>query len=82
MFAVLDVETTGLRPGGPDRIIEIAVVRVGDEHEIVDEWATLVDPGRPVRGSRIHGIYNQHVRGAPTFQTSRAMSATGSGITL
>ncbi len=67
MFAVLDVETTGLRPGGPDRVIEIAVVRVGDDHEVVDEWTTLVDPGRPVRGSRIHGIYTRHVRGAPTF---------------
>ncbi|MDQ3574142.1 MAG: 3'-5' exonuclease [Actinomycetota bacterium] len=67
MFAVLDVETTGLRPGGSDRIIEVAVVRLGDDREVIDEWTTLVDPGRPVRGGQIHGIYNQNVRGSPVF---------------
>lgn len=67
MFAVIDVETTGLRPGGPDRIVEVAVVRLDDDRNVVDEWTTLVDPGRAVRGTRVHGISTRHVEGAPTF---------------
>ena len=29
-FAVLDFETTGLFPGGHDRVVEVAVVHVND----------------------------------------------------
>lgn len=67
MFAVIDVETTGLRPGGRDRVVELAVIRVGADGGVVDEWSTLVDPGCAVRGTRIHGIYTRDVQGAPTF---------------
>ena len=66
MFAVIDVETTGLRPAR-DRVVEVAVVRLDDAHNVVEEWTTLVDPGCQVRGSRVHGIYTRHVQGAPTF---------------
>jgi DNA polymerase III epsilon subunit-like protein len=33
-FAVIDLETTGLFPGGHDRIVELAVVHV-DEHGLI-----------------------------------------------
>ena len=66
MFAVIDVETTGLRPAR-DRVVEVAVVRLDEARNFVDEWTTLIDPGRQVRGSRVHGIYTRHVEGAPTF---------------
>ncbi len=42
-YAVIDFETTGLSPQD-DRIIEVAVVRVHN-HEIVDTFSQLMDPG-------------------------------------
>jgi DNA polymerase-3 subunit epsilon len=46
-FAVVDVETTGGRPEGGDRITEIAVVTVRDG-SIVDVFETLVNPERSI----------------------------------
>ena len=46
-FAVVDVETTGSRPDGGDRITEIAVVTVRDGR-IVDVYETLVNPERSI----------------------------------
>ena len=67
-FAVIDVETTGLSPGRGDRIIEIAIARVDARGQIEDEYATLIDPqGRDTGPVFIHGITNDALRGAPTF---------------
>jgi len=65
-FAVLDVETTGLS-GARDRIIEIAVVRCAPDGTIIDEWESLVDPGRDPGPTHIHGISAADLDGAPTF---------------
>lgn len=65
-FAVVDVETTGLSPTR-DRIIEIAVVRCDPDGSIVDEWSTLLDPGRDPGPTHIHGIGAADLVGAPTF---------------
>ena len=46
-FAVVDVETTGSRPGGGDRITEIAVVSVRNG-SIADVYETLVNPERSI----------------------------------
>lgn len=46
-FAVVDVETTGTRAGGGDRITEIAIVTVRGG-EIVDRWSRLVNPERAI----------------------------------
>jgi DNA polymerase III subunit epsilon len=46
-FAVVDVETTGSRPDGGDRITEIAVVTVRDGR-IGDVYETLVNPERSI----------------------------------
>src|SRR5690349_6298671 len=46
-FAVVDVETTGSRPDGGDRITEIAVVTVRDGR-IEDVYETLVNPERSI----------------------------------
>lgn len=67
-FAVVDVETTGMRAAGSDRITEIAVVVVhGDRREVIFE--SLVNPGRPIPPliSAITRITNDMVRGAPSF---------------
>jgi DNA polymerase-3 subunit epsilon len=65
-LAVVDLETTGFTPG-PDRVIEVAVVRVDRTGAIEDRWVTLVDPGRDVGPTHIHGITPAMVAGAPTF---------------
>lgn len=65
-FAVLDVETTGLSPKR-DRIIEIAVVRCTPDGSFIDEWSTLVDPGRDPGPTHIHGITAEDLQGAPAF---------------
>jgi DNA polymerase III epsilon subunit family exonuclease len=67
-FAVVDVETTGMRAGFGDRITEIAVAVVhGERREIVFE--SLVNPERPIpRGiCSITNITNEMVRTAPRF---------------
>jgi DNA polymerase-3 subunit epsilon len=66
-FSVIDVETTGLFPGHGDRIVEVAVVRVKLDGKVMDEWTSLINPGRAVAASRIHGITSADVRRAPSF---------------
>jgi DNA polymerase III subunit epsilon len=65
-WAVVDVETTGLHPVR-DRIVEIAVVRLGINAELMDEWSTLVNPGDRALGGRIHGLRAADLEGAPSF---------------
>jgi DNA polymerase-3 subunit epsilon len=67
-FAVVDVETTGMRAGGDDRITEIAVVVVhGGRREVVVD--SLINPGRSIPPAicAITNITNAMVRDAPTF---------------
>lgn len=67
-FAVVDVETTGMRAGTRDRITEIAVVVVhGARREVV--FDSLVNPERPIPPaiSAITQITDRMVRDAPTF---------------
>jgi DNA polymerase-3 subunit epsilon len=67
-FAVVDVETTGMRAGFGDRITEIAVAVVhGERREIVFE--SLVNPERPIPRAicSITNITNEMVRHAPRF---------------
>ncbi len=63
-FVVVDVETTGTDPSLHD-IVEIGAVRVR-QGEIVERFATLVDPGRPIVGVQLHGLTDADVRGAPS----------------
>lgn len=65
--AVVDIETTGLYPGG-DRIVEIAVVRVEHNQEPTLLLDTLVNPRRAVSATEIHGITDADVADAPTFE--------------
>jgi DNA polymerase III epsilon subunit family exonuclease len=77
-FAVVDVETTGVRSGYGDRITEIAVAVVhGERREIV--FDTLVNPERPIPRAvcAITNITNEMVRNAPRFcdVTERLLAA-------
>lgn len=65
-IAIFDTETTGLYPGG-DRVVEIAIVRIEPGREPVVVLDTLVNPGRWVSATEIHGITDSDVADAPTF---------------
>jgi DNA polymerase-3 subunit epsilon len=66
-FAVVDVETTGMRAAG-DRVIEVGIVVVhGERRELVVD--RLVQPGRPVPWgvTRVTRITDGDLAGAPAF---------------
>ncbi len=64
-YVVVDLETTGLRPG-QSGICEIGAVRLRG-FEVEAEFETLVDPGQPIAAgaSAVTGLRNEHLRGAP-----------------
>jgi DNA polymerase-3 subunit epsilon/ATP-dependent DNA helicase DinG len=67
-FVSLDLETTGLNPD-KDAIIEIGAMKFRDG-EIVEEFTTLVNPGRPIPPeiTMLTGITDRDVLGAPPFE--------------
>jgi DNA polymerase III epsilon subunit family exonuclease len=68
-FAVVDVETTGMRARNGDRVTEIAVVHAqGGKVELAFE--SLVNPGRPIPRfiAALTGICDDTVAGAPRFE--------------
>jgi DNA polymerase III epsilon subunit family exonuclease len=64
-YVVVDLETTGLRPG-QSGICEIGAVRLRG-FEVDAEFETLVNPGRPIDAgaSALTGLRNEHLHGAP-----------------
>lgn len=66
-FIALDIETTGLTPGA-DSIIEVGAVLARDG-EIVAEYQTLINPGRPIPHeiTRLTHIDDEMVAGQPSF---------------
>ena len=66
-YVVVDVETTGGRPG-LHRLTEIGAVKMRSG-EIIDEWQSLINPQRsiPPNITRITGIDESMVAGAPLF---------------
>src|SRR5713226_9086265 len=65
-FVVLDTETTGLRPG-PDRVIEVAGIRLRGG-EVVDSFQSLINPNRrlPPFIVQFTGITQEMVSKAPS----------------
>lgn len=66
ILVALDVETTGLRPLSGDRVIEIALVR-GRRGEAPECWSSLLQPGRSIRSTEIHGITAEMLTNQPAF---------------
>src|SRR5438874_5256925 len=64
-YVVVDLETTGLRPGS-SQICEIGAVKVSGL-ELEEEFETLVDPGEPLGPviSALTGLNDRQLRGAP-----------------
>ncbi len=70
-YVVFDLETTGLSPWGGDEMIEIGAMRIfGNEIDEANAFHSLVNPKRliPEEASRVNGISNEMVAGAPTIE--------------
>jgi DNA polymerase III subunit epsilon len=67
MYAVIDLETTGLRSAWHDRVAEIGIVQLDAEGAVQRQWSTLVNPDRDLGAQRVHGIAAVQARRAPTF---------------
>lgn len=67
-YICIDLETTGLNPK-TDKIIEIGAVKV-ENHVIVEEWETFVNPGRQLdeRIIELTGIHDEQLVSAPTIE--------------
>lgn len=67
MYAILDIETTGGKYN-EEGITEIAIYKF-DGHEVVDQFASLVNPERPIQPFVVNltGINNEMLRQAPKF---------------
>ena len=67
MYAILDIETTGGKYN-EEGITEIAIYKF-DGHEIVDQFASLVNPERPIQPFVVNltGINNDMLQQAPKF---------------
>lgn len=67
MYAIIDIETTGGRPGR-DRITEIAIV-IHDGNTVTHQFSTLINPECliPYYITKLTGITNEMVTQAPKF---------------
>ena len=67
MFAIIDLETTGLDPG-TDRIFEIAILQF-DGQQLTDSFCTLVNPEFQLLPGieRLTGIVDKQLSDAPKF---------------
>lgn len=64
-YAVVDVETTGLRPD--DRIVSAAVYRLDARGTVEDHWYSPVNPQRDPGPTEIHGLTADMLADAPLF---------------
>jgi DNA polymerase III epsilon subunit-like protein len=67
-YAVLDLETTGLKYDEGDRIIQIAIIRTDWDGNITSTWSHYVNPRRKMAAEHIHGISAKRVSGEPPFK--------------
>jgi len=66
-FAIIDLETSGLDKG-QHRVIEIAIKRITQSGEAIDEISTLINPGNSEVGPTfIHNIKPEDILDAPKF---------------
>ncbi len=84
-YVAIDIETTGLEPLH-DRVTEIGAVRITAAGEIVSEFETLVNPGRPIPPfvQSLTGITDELVRDAPTVTEAgaRLLQFAGSDVLI
>lgn len=64
--AVIDFETTGMF-AGPDRVVEAAIVRIDPGCAPQVAFDSLIHPQRRMAATFVHGITDNDVADAPTF---------------
>lgn len=67
-FAVIDFETTGFSPQHHHRVIEVGLVLVSPAGVIEREFETVLNPGRDLGPTHVHGLRGADVKDAPTFE--------------
>lgn len=65
-YSVVDVESTGLC--ARDRVIEVAVLTVGERGEVLSAFESVVNPERDPGPTQLHGITAEECRAAPSFR--------------
>jgi DNA polymerase-3 subunit epsilon len=73
-FAVVDLETSGLRPKR-DAVLQIGLVVVEADGEVLDRWSSLVKlrwPWSRVGPTHIHGLTRRTLRRAPSARDAFA----------
>ncbi|MDV8002183.1 exonuclease domain-containing protein [Rhodococcus sp. IEGM 1408] len=65
-WVVVDVETSGMKPS-VDRVLSVAAVVIDDDGEVVEEFATLLNPGVDPGPVHVHGLTPALLAGKPRF---------------
>lgn len=65
-WAVVDVETTGFRPGQA-RVVSVAALAVGDDGNVEHSVSSLLNPGVDPGPTHVHGLTAEMLEGQPTF---------------
>ncbi|KUH99900.1 DNA polymerase III subunit epsilon [Mycolicibacterium acapulense] len=65
-WAVVDVETSGFRPGQA-RIVSIAALALGDDGNVEQSLYSLLNPGVDPGPTHVHGLTADMLEGQPTF---------------
>ncbi|WP_395309558.1 DEDDh family exonuclease [Mycobacterium sp. AMU20-3851] len=65
-WAVVDVETTGFRPGQA-RVVSVAALAVSDDGSIEHSVSSLLNPGVDPGPTHVHGLTAEMLAGQPTF---------------
>ena len=66
-WALVDVETSGLRPGR-DRVLSLAVLTLDARGRQTGEFSTLLNPGCDPGPVHVHGLTRARLADAPTFE--------------
>jgi DNA polymerase-3 subunit epsilon len=65
-WAIVDVETTGFRPGQA-RVVSVAALAVGDDGNVEHSVSTLLNPGVDPGPTHVHGLTAEMLEGQPCF---------------
>jgi DNA polymerase-3 subunit epsilon len=65
-WAVVDVETSGFRPGQA-RVVSVAALALGDDGNVEQSLYTLLNPGVDPGPTHVHGLTSDMLEGQPCF---------------